>query len=57
MIGYVIEAMKRDKRINRAIGLPDNETPYAVIALGYPDEKFEKVAGRKGVILRYADIA
>ena len=56
LICYVIEAMKRDKRINRTIGLPDNETPYAVIALGYPDERYEKVAGRKSVILRYAEI-
>lgn len=55
LIGYVIEAMKRDKSINRFIGLPDDETPYAVIALGYPDEQYDKVAGRKSVILRYAD--
>ena len=55
LIGYVIEAMKRDKSINRFIGLPDDETPYAVIALGYPDEQYDKVAGRKRAILRYAD--
>lgn len=55
LIGYVIEAMKRDKSINRFIGLPDNETPYAVIALGYPDEQYERVTGRKGVVMRYAD--
>ena len=55
LIGYAIEAMKRDKSINRFIGLPDDETPYAVIALGYPDEQYDKVAGRKSVILRYAD--
>jgi len=55
LIGYVIEAMKRDKSINRFIGLPDNETPYAVIALGYPDEQYAKVTGRKEVIMRYAD--
>jgi nitroreductase/ferredoxin len=53
LIGYVIEAMKRDKRINQSIGLPKDETPYAVIALGYPNERYEKVAGRKSAILRY----
>jgi len=53
LIGYVIEAMKRDKRINQSIGLPNDETPYAVIALGYPNEQYEKVAGRKSAILRY----
>jgi len=47
--------MKRDTSINRFIGLPDNETPYAVIALGYPDEQYAKVTGRKGVVMRYAD--
>jgi len=56
LVGYVIEAMKRDKRINRFIGLPDDETPYAVIALGYPDERYAKVTGRKGVVMRYADL-
>ncbi len=53
LIGYVIEAMKRDKRINQSIGLPKDETPYAVIALGYPNERYDKVAGRKSAILRY----
>jgi len=53
LIGYVIEAMKRDKLINQSIGLPEDETPYAVIALGYPNEQYEKVAGRKSAILRY----
>jgi nitroreductase/NAD-dependent dihydropyrimidine dehydrogenase PreA subunit len=53
LIGYVIEAMKRDTRINQSIGLPKDETPYAVIAFGYPNERYEKVAGRKSAILRY----
>jgi nitroreductase/NAD-dependent dihydropyrimidine dehydrogenase PreA subunit len=55
LIGYVIEAMQRDRRINRSIGLPDDETPYAVVALGYPGEQYDKVAGRKRVSLRYAE--
>jgi len=54
LIGYAIEAMRRNKSINRSIGLPDHETPYAVIALGYPDETYKTVAGRKRVVLRYA---
>ena len=53
LIGYVIEAMKKDKRINQSIGLPKDETPYAVIALGYPNERYDKVAGRKSATLRY----
>ncbi|MBW2176825.1 MAG: hypothetical protein JRD49_07065 [Deltaproteobacteria bacterium] len=53
-VTIVIEAMKRDRNINRSIGMPDDETPYVVIALGYPDETYERVAGRKAAILRYA---
>jgi len=55
LIGYAIEAMKRDPSINSSIGLPDNETPYAVIAVGYPDEQYEKVAGRKRAVLRIVE--
>ena len=54
MIRYVIEAMKRDPDINRFVGLPEDETPYAVIALGWPKEKYEKVAGRKSTCVRHA---
>ena len=54
MIGYVIEAMKRDPDINRFVGIPEDETPYAVIALGWPREKYETVAGRKRMCVRYA---
>jgi nitroreductase/NAD-dependent dihydropyrimidine dehydrogenase PreA subunit len=53
LIGYAIEVMRRDKRVNRFVGLPDNETPYAVIALGYPDERYESVTGRHRLRMRY----
>lgn len=55
LIGYVIEAMRRDRNIVQSIGMPVDETPYAVIALGYPDEVYERVAGRKHVALRYVE--
>lgn len=54
LIGYVIEAMKRDPDINRFVGIPEDETPYAVIALGWPRETYKKVAGRKHMCVRYA---
>jgi len=53
LIGFVIEAMKRKKSIIRSIGIPDNEKPYAVIAVGYPAEKYKKITGRKKVVIRY----
>ena len=55
LIGFVIEAMRRDKAIVRMLGIPDHETPYAVLALGWPKETYQRVAGRKPAIIRYAD--
>lgn len=55
LIGFVIEAMRRDKTIVRSLGIPDNETPHAVIALGWPDETYQRVAGRKSAVIRYAE--
>jgi nitroreductase/NAD-dependent dihydropyrimidine dehydrogenase PreA subunit len=55
LIGFVIEAMRRDKNIVRMLGIPDHETPHAVIALGWPAETYQRVAGRKPAVIRYAD--
>ena len=55
LIGFVIEAMRRDKTMVRSLGIPDHETPHAVIALGWPDETYQRVTGRKPVEIRYAD--
>jgi hypothetical protein len=46
--------MRRQRSIVRMLGIPDNETPYAVIALGWPDETYQRVAGRKAALIRYA---
>jgi len=53
LIGYAVAAMKRDASIRRYIGIPAEEEIYAVIALGYPNEIYQRVAGRKKVIPRY----
>ena len=55
LVGFVIEAMRRDKTIVRSLGIPDHETPHAVIALGWPNETYQRVAGRKAAVVRYAD--
>ena len=52
-IGFAVEAMKRDRRIPKWMGIADDETVYAVIALGYPREKYQRVAGRKRALIRY----
>ena len=53
LIGFAIEAMKRDKRILKWIGMPDDENAYSVIALGYPNEKYQRITGRKRALVRY----
>ncbi len=53
LIGFVIEAMKYDKNLADYIGLPNDETPYTVIALGHPAEKYQQVAGGKPQTIRY----
>jgi len=53
MIGFAVEAIKRDKRIRQMLEIPDDESVYAVIALGYPAEKYQNAALRKNVIPRY----
>jgi nitroreductase len=56
LIGFAVEAMKRDVTIKKYLGIPDNERVYSVIALGYPDEKYQRTAGRKKYTLRYHDV-
>ncbi|BBO75177.1 nitroreductase [Desulfosarcina widdelii] len=54
LIGFVIEAMRRDNSITRSLGIPDSEIPCTVMAVGWPDEVYQQVAGRKSVMIRYA---
>lgn len=53
LIGFAISAMNKEQSIREFIELPEDEDPYAVIALGYPREKYAAVAGRKPVPIRY----
>jgi len=55
LIGFVIEAMRREGQIVRTLGIPRDETPYAVIALGWPEETYHRIAGRQPPTIRYAD--
>lgn len=55
LIGYAVAAMKRDPSIQRSIGIPAEEDVHAVIALGYPDEVYQRITGRKKVIPRYIE--
>ncbi|MBN2343466.1 MAG: nitroreductase family protein [Deltaproteobacteria bacterium] len=53
LIGFAVEAMKRDNRIAQVIGIPEAETVYAVIALGRPKYQYPNPSGRLPVPPRY----
>lgn len=53
LIGFAVEAMRNDPSIKTFIKIPAEETVYAVIAVGYPDETYERLTGRKRFELRY----
>jgi nitroreductase/NAD-dependent dihydropyrimidine dehydrogenase PreA subunit len=53
LIGYAIAAMKRDPSIQQSIGIPAEEEIHAVIVIGYPNEVYQRIAGRKKVTPRY----
>jgi nitroreductase/Pyruvate/2-oxoacid:ferredoxin oxidoreductase delta subunit len=55
LIGFAVIPMIKDIRVKRFLGIPDSENVLAVIALGHPDEKYLKVAGRKKYVRRYFD--
>jgi nitroreductase/NAD-dependent dihydropyrimidine dehydrogenase PreA subunit len=53
LIGFAVAAIKKDPSIKQAAGIPPEEEIHSVIALGYPDEVYQRTAGRKKVISRY----
>ena len=53
LIGFAVVAMKRKPSIQRAVGIPAEEEVHAVISLGYSDEVYQQIAGRKKVKPRY----
>lgn len=53
MIGFAVEAIKRDKKIRQMLEIPEDESVYAVIALGYPAETYRHAAHRKKIVPRY----
>ncbi|MGD9732972.1 MAG: nitroreductase family protein [Desulfamplus sp.] len=53
LIGFAVKALERDRKIQKQFGITEEETVYSVIALGYPDEKYQRITGRKRAIERY----
>jgi nitroreductase/NAD-dependent dihydropyrimidine dehydrogenase PreA subunit len=55
LIGLAIAAMNNDPSIRSFIGLPENERPHTVIAIGHPDEKYKWIARRRAPVIRYCE--
>jgi len=53
LIGFAVEAMKRDVSIKEKLGIPKTESIFSVIGIGFPKEKYQTVTGRKPVDIRY----
>jgi len=49
LIGFVVEAARRDRSIGRLLELAANERIHAVIACGHPAFQFRRPAGRKPI--------
>jgi nitroreductase len=56
LIGFAVEAMRRDRSIQRSLGIPGTEDIHAVIALGKPAVTYLRPAGRKPARIRYATL-
>ena len=53
LIGFAVDAIKNDAGIQRFLTIPAEETVCSVIAIGYPEEKYESLTGRKKAVMRY----
>ncbi|MCG6536653.1 MAG: nitroreductase family protein, partial [Syntrophales bacterium LBB04] len=53
LVGFAVEALKHDPTLAKGLGLAPGETVHAVIALGWPDETYQRQAGRRMPKLRW----
>ncbi len=57
LIGFAVSAMERDPAIKDIIGIARKEKIYAAIALGYPNEKYQRFTGRRTPVVRYPEMS
>ena len=56
LIGFAVAAMSKDPAIKQYAGIPGEESIHSVIALGYPDETYERIVGRKTPVIRQTNL-
>ncbi|MCF8034845.1 MAG: nitroreductase family protein [Desulfarculaceae bacterium] len=54
LVGYAVEVLKRQPALARQLGARPGEKIHAVIALGWPNEKYRRITGRRAPVLRWA---
>ncbi len=57
LIGFAVEAVRREPGLGKRIGIADGEELYSVIALGYPAVTYHRPANRKVVVPRFLSLA
>jgi nitroreductase/Pyruvate/2-oxoacid:ferredoxin oxidoreductase delta subunit len=52
LIGFAVSAIERASSLKDFLKIPRDESIYAVIAVGYPDERYHRLPGRKSAPVR-----
>lgn len=52
LIGFAVSAIAHEPRLKAFLKIPGHEAVYAAIAVGFPDERFQRLAGRKTAPVR-----
>jgi len=55
LIGFAVAALEREQALKDELGIPRAEKVYAVIALGWPAERYQRLTGRKQPLVRFVD--
>jgi nitroreductase/ferredoxin len=55
LVGYAVQALRRDAGVRQAAGIPDDETVRAVIALGSSSRRYLRLTGRAKPPVRFVD--
>ncbi len=52
LVGFAVEAIRRDEALRNALSLEPGERIHTAIALGYPNEIYQRMTGRKQAHVR-----